>query len=498
MLKNNFFLLLLSYVILALCYPPFSFSFLIFVVFVPIFLLTSKLNKKNIFWSHFLASIPHNFILYYWMYHVMGIMPSISLFIGLLLFVLIMSTFSGYLGKLIASTLSSRHFLWLLPLIWSGFEVFRTKGPISFPWVHLGYTLGDYLPMIQVVSVMGVFGLSFLILLTNTLFFKFIKEKKYVYLVLAFFIPLFLFLYGSITLLNKPLPHKTIKVHVVQPAINQLEKWDEDKFKKHLTQTYDLIDQIVTKRGDLIVLPETAIPDFLRSRPYIKKYFQELVNKKNISLAIGGLHYTKDVEYHYFNALFLFQPNKNSEIYSKIKLVPFSERLPFDDFFSIIKHINIGQSGFTIGSHQSYWKSLDSSYTFSPSICYEVVYPFFIRDLKNNGTQLLINSTNDAWFGNSIALDQHININRFRSVELNLPIARAANTGISLFYDGFGNKIKSTKPNERTFLSAEIPLYNKKTLYQIIGTAFETLLFFIWLFYCLITMVKWYKTPCKA
>ena len=108
--------------------------------------------------------------------------------------------------------------------------------------------------------------------------------------------------------------------------------------------------------------------------------------------------------------------------YSKQHLVPFSERLPFDNIFPVINYVNLGEGDFAPGDGNKLW---GSDYKYSPSICYEVVYPQFVRKVKAEGADLLLNITNDGWFGNSAAPYQHANINRFRAVESGISIARS-------------------------------------------------------------------------
>src|SRR5699024_216126 len=128
--------------------------------------------------------------------------------------------------------------------------------------------------------------------------------------------------------------------------------------------------------------------------------------------------------------------------YSKLRLVPFSERLPFDDIFPLINYVNLGEGDFSAGDGYEVW---NAKIPYAPSICYEVIYPDFVRGARRRGATLLVNITNDGWFGYSNAPFQHANITRFRAVEAGMPIARNANSGISVFYDYKGRILGKTR-----------------------------------------------------
>jgi len=120
-------------------------------------------------------------------------------------------------------------------------------------------------------------------------------------------------------------------------------------------------------------------------------------------------------------------------------------------------------------------------FTYSPSICYEIVYPAFVRSAKNRGADLLVNITNDGWFGRSTAPYQHANICKFRAIEAGLPIARCANSGISIFYDHKGRTVAKTELFSRTVLRKKLPLITTTTVYQKIGGALEEGFFWFWI-----------------
>ena len=482
-IKKTYPTLILSffYVLIAFCYPPFKLSLLVFVAWVPLLWFTRNMTPKQAFWSHLFASIPHNAIAYYWIYHVFGVIPNNFLILGFLLFILLMSLYSSFMGYLFARVQHHKYATLLFPTLWAGFEVFRTSGQMSFPWSHIGYTLGSYLPMIQITSWVGVFGLSFLIILTNVLIFNALKTKRKLFL-WGTTIPLLIFLHGTLILnLGDPKHQESsVNIHLVQPSLTQEEKWEDSNFYANIHRTFDLTKSIDLQKGDIIVWPESAIPYYLRSRQDIKKMLNSWAKKYQVHLIVGALQFerTSDFKnYQFYNSLFLFDSLHNGKQYSKVKLVPFSEKLPFDDIFPVLNYVNLGEGDFTPGKKPTVWyqtnTSNQKSYGYGLSICYEIIYPQFIRSLKQQGAQFVINATNDGWFKTSPAVYQHASISKFRAVELRLPIARVANTGFTLFFDSYGRTLTQTQLYDQTVLSHSISLHSKKTLYTYIGNWVE-------------------------
>ncbi len=120
------------------------------------------------------------------------------------------------------------------------------------------------------------------------------------------------------------------------------------------------------------------------------------------------------------------------------------------------------------------------SLAYSPSICYEIIYPDFVRGARKKGARMLVNITNDGWFGRSNAPYQHANITRFRAIEAGIPIARCSNAGISVFYDARGRVEKATELFEETVLRHQLSLTTYDTVYQKIGGGMDAAL--LWFF----------------
>jgi apolipoprotein N-acyltransferase len=237
--------------------------------------------------------------------------------------------------------------------------------------------------------------------------------------------------------------------------------------------------------SDLIVLAETAVPDFLRTRDGLVDSLRELANEAGGSVLVGALDFVPDrrpwSEYRFYNSAFLFLPAVSGEPgdsgapsqYPKLRLVPFSEAVPFKGLLPLLNYVEsrVGSGGFSPGDGHRVWRTVGIPW--SPSICYEVIYPSFARGARAAGAHLLVNVTNDGWFGRSNGPHQHANIARFRAAENGMPVARAANNGVSAFYDAWGRSPGRTVLMDSTVLRRTISVPDRRTPYSALGGALD-------------------------
>lgn len=479
--------LLLGALLLALAYPPIPLGLLAFVALVPMFLGTARLKPGQAFFRNFLAGLLFNTAMYWWIYNVIAVGPGLAIGGGLLLLVLFLSLFNGLQGWLFRMCLEFRGGLWFFPCLWAGLEVARAYGQMSFPWNTLGYALGQELPLIQAARHVGVYGISMAIVAVNLLLYAAWRnagKRRLAFAAAAVMIPLALWVDGRWRLHSPTPAQPSLDIALVQPSIPQTKKWEETYFLEVMQKTWNAMDALFadSKGIDLVVLPETAIPDFIRTRVEVVKAFQSRSDSLRSPILLGALDYVNNKkpwrEYVFYNSAFLFRPGRDTLMqYSKLRLVPFSEKLPFDNIFPVINYVNLGEGDFSEGKGQSVWGG-DTAY--SPSICYEVIYPEHVREARRSGAKMLINITNDGWFGRSNAPYQHANIARFRAIEVGAPMARAANTGISVFYDYRGQDLGHTRLMQNTLLRRSLPRHHESTFYLRHGDFLEAL--WLWTF----------------
>ncbi len=473
----------------ALAFPPLPLGPGALVFLVPWFLVLLRSGMQTALFASFWSGFLYNVVNYYWIYNVMNVGPAILIFIGLILLISYFSVYNTIAAAVFVKAREARIkgfpvLLVLFPLFYAGLEMTRSIGDFSFPWSHLGYAFGKQIELLQALSLIGVFGYTALIVLSNlSVAIAFAQRKK-----VLFAVPIFLFAilwaYGSARLSKEEAspfyandPADSPRVAIVQPNIGQTSKWSKAYYDSVVQKTWKLAsDSIDWEKDapDLVVFPETAIPDFLRKRSREKEWIYDRIKDTRTSLFIGTLDYDRNGKpprpVNLYNSGFLFRPGETGYTrYIKTHLVPFSERIPFDDVFSILNYVDVGQGNFVPGKERPVFEP----FSWSPFICYETIYGMEIRSAIRDGSRLMVDITNDGWFGRSTAAAQHLNQIRYRVIESGYPAVRCTNTGISAFIDQFGHENMKTELYTERVISRRIPLRTQDTLYFHIGDAVE-------------------------
>jgi len=475
--KKAILLSLASWVLLAFCFPPYPLGPGALVFLAPWFYVLKTASKKVALTSSYLGAFVFNAISIYWLYHVGDVAPPALIFSGLFLSIAFLSLFA----LLCAYVFIKLPYPFLFPFFWAGIEVLRAKGDMSFPWLSLGLVFGNSLEFIQSYAFFGVFGCSAIIIASNMcLSTAILKKKKKLGLApLGLAIIFYIAGYGILKY-EKTTEPDTLTVAVVQPSIHQTKKWSKDYFDSVMTQTWNLFETLEPDSVSLILFPETAIPDYINGRFKEREFLEDYAEENNSAIVIGALSRIWSEEpknqkkkYDLYNSAFLFGSGYPEPEYRKMHLVPFSEKVPFDNIFPIINYVDLGGGTFSPGDSLLIWQPGN----FSPLICYEVIYGSILRDAKQKGAKFIANITNDGWFYKSIAPYQHFNLVRSHAVENGIGVVRAANTGISAFILPNGKILEKTELFEQRIIVQNIPLETRFTLYSAIGDYIELVLF---------------------
>jgi len=486
--KKAILLSLASWVLLAFCFPPFPLGPGALVFLAPWFYVLKTASKKVALTSSYLGAFLFNAISIYWIHHVGDVAPPALIFSGLFLSIAFLSLFTLLCAYVFIKIPCS----FLFPFFWAGIEVLRAKGDMSFPWLSLGLVFGNSLELMQSYAFFGVFGCSAIIIASNMcLVTAILKKKKKLGLApLALAIIFYIGGYGVLAY-EKNTDSDTLKVAVVQPSIHQTKKWSKDYFDSVMTQTWNLFETLEADSVDLILFPETAIPDFISARFTETKFLENYAQKNNSAIVIGILNkiWNKELQkkrkFNIYNSAFLFGFGKPAPEYRKMHLVPFSEKVPFDNIFPIVNYVDLGGGNFSPGDSLSIWQPGN----FSPLICYEAIYGNILRDAKRKGAKFIANITNDGWFYKSIAPYQHFNLVRSHAVENGIGVVRAANTGISAFILPNGEILEKTELFEQRIIVQDFPLQTNFTLYSVIGDYIELVLFVFSLVMVLVAII---------
>ncbi len=499
----------------ALAYPPMPLGPAALLILVPWFIVLSRFSRGQALFATFWSGMLYNSINYYWIYNVMHVetAPSGLILLGLFLLIAFFSaynTLAGFVYTLAknAPTKIRPILLVLYPVFYAGLEMTRTYGDFAFPWSHLGYVFGNSLELLQMLSYIGIFGYTILVIASNQAVAHAlckVQDIKKAIPVLAVPVSIFVLLlvHGSIVLSNpeaKPFYNAEAEgnpsIALIQPSIEQGAKWSKERFDNIVNKTLGMVNDSVKEHADIIVLAETAIPDHIRRQPGVIERFHEVADHKNAQLLTGALDYRRNPrgsirKFDVYNASFLFTPGDFHfpKRYIKKHLVPFSERIPFDEIFPILNYVDLGEGDFVAGKETPVYEP----FLWTPYICYDAIFGDLVREAIRAGSRLMVNITNDGWFGRSTAPYQHLNLIRYRAIENGMPVARLANSGVSAFIDQYGHYDDNTEIFTDRVVQRKVPLKTRDTLYSHIGDIVEKflLLFFaVYLFAALLLSFK--------
>jgi apolipoprotein N-acyltransferase len=412
-------------------------------------------------------------------------------------------TIRRYLGEWLA--------LVSLPLSWLAYEYTHSLSEWSFPWLAIGNSQSYNLAGMQFISITGIYGLSFWILIINVLAFVLYsriahgvwspRSSKAVLMglgiVILYYVPA---LYGNAVLVNAPLApdglkagQKAITVGMIQSNIDPWEKWKQAGFD-HLELYLDMTDSLVNKsslpRPDLVLWPETAVPyaflapigsptlQFLRSRidrigvPVLTGFKHVVFYDDSTKAPPGAKRLSDGQRYDSYNAAALIEPF-GGEVpwYGKMKMVPLAERIPYAEAFYFLDFLrwSVGAGGWKVGKDSVIFVERRTGARFNTIICYESVYPDLVAAFVKRGAQFIALITIDSWWGKMSGAYQHQRFSVFRAVENRRWIARCAVGGISCYIDPYGREYDKTELFTQAILSRSINLSDDLTFYSTHG-----------------------------
>ena len=367
--------------------------------------------------------------------------------------------------------------LFAAPFLWTALELARSRMPdIAFPWELLGYSAAGNLALAQLTAITGIYGLSFVVAAYNAavvwLIGSFIglrgqRPRRFPVAVLAAFSALVL----AAALIGPrfvPAAHASQVAHLVQTDLPQSMEYPANWDAVHAGDMSEL-DRISIAAGQkdpgLVVWPEVPAPFSLRQTDFARRA-QEIArdSKSNFLLGVVGWEPGPDGRLAAYNSAALLDLQGREEFqYNKIHLVPFSEYVPWRDFFWFAKNLTGLAGDFRHGTRYAVG-DLPGGH-FSTFICYEAVFPNEVRRFVLNGANLLINLSDDGWFGRSAAPAQHLQMARVRAVEHRRWLLRDTNNGFTVSVDPYGRIVASLAPDIRGELDAPYAFRSDKTIY---------------------------------
>ncbi len=485
----NFASACLSGILIAFLFPKFNLEFLAWISIVPLLYAVSKSKSfKEAFFYGFVSGAVSYVIILYWVAYtvcVFGNLPYYGAIFALLLLssylALYIALFAGFV-KILLNNFNRLNII-LIPSCWVFFEFFKSKLLTGFPWENLGFSQYLNLPFIQVSNIIGVLGLSFVIVLINYTVFHFIFYKNKIskrqalfelIFVLSVFIVIVSYGYYNIYSIKKLLKtKKPLKIALIQGNIGMFQKWKITK--KRTTSIYlNLSKKSLKYQPQLILWPETALPYIISLHPHYWNKVMNFSERNKINLIFGavGLGFFNGKN-HFYNRAYAFNGKSGRfSYYDKHHLVPFGEYIPLKKQFPFLAHVlrGAGIGNFTGGKKFRILKS--GKIRAGSMICYEAYFDSLVRHFSRDGANILISITDDAWYGRTSAPYQDMSMTVFPAVENERFVARAGNSGISGIISPTGKIMGETGIFKKTYFIGYIKLINRKTFFALYGNIF--------------------------
>jgi apolipoprotein N-acyltransferase len=354
------------------------------------------------------------------------------------------------------------------PFFWVAAEWVRGHLMGGFPWGSLGYSQSRQLSVIQVAELGSVDAVSFVVLAVNAALAGLAvlgRRPALAGLGLAGTLVLAVLAFGSWRL-AEPEGSGQATVTVMQPSIEQPLKWDPRHLESTLAVYAALTRSAAADRPDLIVWPETASPTLLRQDPALLGHLRELAAAAQVRLLVGSVDVDERTR-AVFNTAFLVTDGGIAGRYDKIQLVPFGEYVPLASVIGFVRGWAQFISELTPGARAVVFPGPPAP--FGVVICYEGIFPGLVRRFVQGGARLVVNMTNDAWFGRTDGPLQHLAMYPFRAVEHRTAVVRAANTGVSAFVAPSGRIVERLGLYERGLLKGTVSLRERETVYTRLG-----------------------------
>ncbi len=484
----------------ALSFPKFNLSFLAWISLIPVFFVLARKTPRQSFVLGLIAGVSFNGILIYWIpdvpAHYGNLSIGMSLFIYIV-FVLYLALFWAFFSLCFAKIRRAYpNLVFLLaPFLWIAFEYILTHFLTGFPWGLLGYSQYKNLWFLQLASITGIYGLSFILVFFQSLFVYSMIHKRRIPFFLALFLVLFIHGWGWLNMTNTLDTTGSFKASVIQGNVSSDLYWNHisDQQKWNLFQRHlDLSYKAYAEGSGLIIWPEFSVP-LCFSCPIeiyleFKQRLFEFVEETGSTLLLGTNETTVSrQETLYHNTALCLHPGHRISKYYKMHLVPFGEYTPYKKVFFFIEKMTHAIGEITPGSeyvlHEYQGKE------FGSPICYEIIFPDLVRNFTKKGADFLVTITNDGWYGKSSAPYQHFAIAAVRAVENRRYLLRAATTGVSGIIDPYGRIISRSEMMTQTYLTGTILPLNNLTLYTKWGDVLPFLSLTLGVLFLILAMV---------
>jgi apolipoprotein N-acyltransferase len=392
--------------------------------------------------------------------------------------------------------------LLLAPLVWVATELGRTHLFTGFPWVLLGYSQVTVLPVAQLASVFGVYGLSALVVSMSAALavatvgpstageYRTGTRRRglppntgaalaakgllsFAPVVATAMVVLVISVWGGLRVRQGELIRggDVVRVGLLQGNVDQADKWNDQRAGDIFRRYLEMTRQAVAQGARFVLWPESATPYPIGEDLIATDRVRSLARDLSVPVLIGSDQIVRGPPAKYYNAAFLIRPDgADGGVYRKMHLVPFGEYVPLRRVFFFASRLVQAVSDFSAGD-AAVVLHVDE-HLVSTAICYEIVYPDLVRQFVRSGSELLTTITNDAWFGPTSAPYQHFAQASMRAIENGRYLVRAANTGITGIVDPYGHVTARTGLYEAALVVGEARFLKVTTIYTRTGDLF--------------------------
>ncbi len=488
---KSIFLTFFSGLLLIFCFPKFDLGFFAWFAFVPLLIAIKDKGLKSAFALSLITGMIFYSGVFYWFKLVNGVNWFEHIFLCLY--------FSSYfglfgLGLNFFSKKSKLPHIVTAPALWIALEYTRSHAGIAHPMMLMGHSQYLNLPIIQISSFLGVYGISFLIVMINVAICGVIVDRSRAFRpTIAAIIILGISLVYGFSAVKKESGSDSIRITVIQANIPKIVEWKPAVLKRNLKKYVWLTkESLHNNPAALVVWPENTLLRSIKRDPYSSQLISILAKETKSNILFGNSHRPKSGHSRvnkgkrFNSAILISKEGKLEGQYNKIRLVPFAEYIPYKDSFPWLSRFASKTSNFISGTEYTIF-NLDKT-KFGTLICWENIYPEHFRQFVKKGANLMINITNEVLLGKTAAPYQLVAISVFRAVENRISVVRCANTGISCFINPYGKIVGRVhdQDNKATFvegyLTQDVPLAHEKTFYTKYGDIFLYMNFLMTLF----------------
>ncbi|MGQ9706515.1 MAG: apolipoprotein N-acyltransferase [bacterium] len=459
--KISIFGAVISSMILFVAFPGLNQWYLIFIFLIPFLLALEERKGFSAFGVGYIFGIHITVLI---LYSIMSI--TLAGFIMLLIY---LSFYYGAFAFVYSYLRDNGIPVWLsAPFTWTSMEIIMSLGVFGFTLLDLPHALYKMPNLLQIASLSGMWGLTFIIVLINSLIFLSFRDMakiNFKYILSTLIVIILLVLSGLLLRPNIYLGER-YRVATIQGNIEQDVKWDSDYREITLKKFINLTNTARSSTElDMVIWPETSIPFNLGDFVQNIKEVEDMTREGGFYL-LSGIPYVKYVgirRFSYNSAILISDEGRFMGRYDKMHLVPFSERIPWQREIPVINKVMEEASNFTEGRDRVIFS--DGRARFGVLICFESIFPEHSINYIKKGANLLVVITNDAWFGRTTLPHLHASASCLRAVETHRWIARCANTGVSTIISPDGKMIDKTEIYVDTFINDYVYLRGDTTFF---------------------------------